>query len=350
MHDSKEFAELESLANNLPSKFGDYIYDKMIGKGGFSRVFLARNSNFSHHLFCAKVLPCSSGAIIQNAFDTESKLLAALDHPNILHLYDSFVERQMCHLIIEHCPNGSIRRLIKQGKFESHDDLIWYMRQIIAALAFCHSKHIVHRDIKPENILIDSYGRPKLSDFGISKSVEPGTLIGIRSGSQVYMAPEVNRDQEHDPYAADVWSLGVTFYYMAVGHLPWSKNDEKAMRAALEQGNFSIPKNVHHEVSSLICKMLRVEPEERPTMQSLLELDMFRVSGTAQKTPKVNKGVLAQVSPLLKPSATSSYFVLRHNSGRDGGARVQLPGVRIEMGTDIYKTTEHTTESNMFII
>lgn len=348
MHDSKEFAELESLANSLPCTFGDYTYDRMIGKGGFSRVFLARNSKFCQHLFCAKVLPFASGTMSQYTFELESKLLADLEHPNILRLYNSFVERQMYHIILEFCPNGSIKRLIKQGKFESHDDLIWYMRQIIEVLAYCHSKHIVHRDIKPENILIDGYGRPKLSDFGISKSVEPGTLINLRSGSQMYMAPEVSRGEEHDPYAADVWSLGVTFYYMAVGHLPWPKNDEKTMRTALEQGSFTIPKKVHHEVSALICSMLRVEPEERPTMQQLLDLDMFRVSEPAEKAPKVNKGVMAQASPLLKPSTTASYFVLRHNSNRNGGARNQPQCARIDTESDAYRATE-TTESNMFI-
>lgn len=271
MNDSQNvFNHLDQFAANLPVKIKGYVFEKLIGKGGFSRVFLVSNDKYDTK-FCAKVMPKRLQTDNQNDID----FLLHLEHPNIIRIYDQFENDNMTICILEYCPAGSLQDLIKAGQIKKNEQIIFLMQQIILGLNFCHSHNIAHRDIKPANILIDRYGRPKLIDFGISLKIEKGQTIREFSCSRSYSAPEVILEQTYDPYKSDIWSLGVTFYCMVVGSMPWPKEPEKVMISSIEQACYSIPKYTPPIFARLINSLIVVDPEARPSTDHLLHIDMF---------------------------------------------------------------------------
>ena len=268
-NDASPFTELDQMAQNLPVTINNYTFEKMIGRGGFSRVFLVSTPKYNFK-FCAKVIPQS----LQKENSNDMDFLLHLEHPNIIRVYDQFVVGSMSYIIIEYCSGGSLQELISHHKIRGQKKILFFMRQILLAVKFCHDHHIAHRDIKPSNILIDRYGRPKLIDFGISMNVEPGEMVRDFSCSKPYSSPEVILTQPHDPYKADIWSLGVTFYYMIFGKLPWPK-EEKVMIPAIEQAHFTIPRNTPPAIAQMITSMLHVDPEGRPQVDTLLKSGLF---------------------------------------------------------------------------
>ena len=324
MKDSHEFADLEALAQGLPKEINGYVYETKIGSGGFSRIFKCRSSRFGCD-FCAKVLPLSTKQ--HDGCENDYAMLSHLNHPNIVRVFDMFTHSKMNHIILELCSHGSISGYSKY--IVSRPEIVAiYMKQVLSAVEYCHSHHIVHRDLKPSNILIDSRGQLKLIDFGISMRVEPGTMIEDFSGSMPYSAPEVILEKRHDPYRADVWSLGVTFYWMAVGKLPWPDESEKAMKAAIEQGEFKIPDEVRPEMAQIIRRMLCVKPTDRPTLKQLIELPFFQRSCSCNTAPPIEdlviemkERVLPRVPPCQVPVRSTDYFAMRSDMLRGGGVR-----------------------------
>ncbi|KAK8888627.1 hypothetical protein M9Y10_033359 [Tritrichomonas musculus] len=322
MNDKVAFTELDQLASNLPQKIKEYTFEKLIGQGGFSRVFLVSSPKYDFK-FCAKVMPKSLQTDNQNDID----FLLHLEHPNIIRIYDQFVIGPMIYCILEYCPNGSLHDIVQEGKIKRPDEIIFQMQQILLALNFVHSHHIAHRDIKPSNILIDKYGRPKLIDFGISIRIEPGELIREFSGSKAYSPPEVILEQPYNPYKADIWSLGVTFYFLIITKLPWPKSPEKVMTTAIEQAQYTLPKYTPPPFAKLIKSMLQVDPEDRPSVKSLLRLKLFPEnailrplkSSTIDQKKKPNSSFDSQLRYEKPPKKAnqSSFFVIRAYSSRN---------------------------------
>ena len=133
-------------------------------------------------------------------------------------MYEFFFDNTLSSLYIflEYCNWGSLQDLVDRKGPIKPPLLDLYYFQILNALSYCHEKNIAHRDIKPSNILLDSYGRIKLADFGLSRKLEKGEIIHSYGGSRQYMPPEVICRNQVDPFLANIWSLGITFYVMAL--------------------------------------------------------------------------------------------------------------------------------------
>jgi serine/threonine protein kinase len=142
--------------------------------------------------------------------------------------------------ILEYCPLGPITNIFKNS---SNDVLLRVFYQILQGVDAIHKKNIAHRDIKPSNILCDRYGRPKIINFGISVSNIDETKL--QSGIYPYQPPEQHLKLLHDPFKADIWSLCVTFYYLAFKCLPWINTDPSEMKVLIEYGMFEIPENTY---------------------------------------------------------------------------------------------------------
>ena len=268
------FSELEEFSNTLPQVYNGYSFISQIGKGGFSRVYLVKSLSYNQE-FVAKVIP---SCILGSDFISDFEFLTGISHPNVLKIYDKFSTEKFLILITEYCSNGPIKTYFKESN-ENQIFLIKCLYQIVQGFSFIHSLNIAHRDIKPSNILLDNFRKPKIIDFGIAIKIPKGQLINIFSGSQPYTAPEVINEEPHDPFKADIWSLGVTFYVLLVGKLPWPTEPNKQMLNCINQGHFIIPKNIDPDMSSLIRKMIIVEPELRPTMEEILNSPHFIGSG-----------------------------------------------------------------------
>jgi serine/threonine protein kinase len=206
----------EELSNIL--HLHDYHLVCDIGTGCYGTVFLCI-SDRDQEQYAVKV--GNEKATLQ-----ELQVLQSIWHPNIIYIYETFVESGCTFIVLEYCPGGTIADVLADGPMP-RSQLFVVAEQLVNALRVCHSAKIAHGDIKPQNIFMNKCGRAKLADFGLAK-VHEGDLSVQFKGSLGYLAPEVLRHDAFDPFKADVWSLGVTFYCMAAGKLPWPEQLKQA--------------------------------------------------------------------------------------------------------------------------
>lgn len=280
----------------------DFVFLRPIGKGGFASVFLIFSNQYNIN-FVVKVSDYkgsrkNSSRDSRSEFDlNEIKHLINLNHPNIINMYKYFTDECYLYIVLEYCEGGSLDDLIKQNGPVRPPTLYNYCYQILTALKHCHDLKISHSDIKPANVLIDKNKRLKLADFGLSKGFSPkliaeegnnknylhgknGEILTKKfGGSKPYMSPELIQLNAYDPFKADIWSLGVTFYQLATGHLPWNTYDLKEMRMSITMGVFSFQNaQLPPAFCNIIHRMLEVKPSKRATLEWLLEQSIFSQS------------------------------------------------------------------------
>jgi len=252
-----------------------------IGAGGMGVVYLAEDLKLGRRM-ALKVL---SQELTDNPehlqrFEREARAASALNHPNILTVYE-IGEADGAHFIATEFIDGhSLRKLIKRGPLELSEVLDIGI-QIASALAAAHEAGIVHRDIKPENIMVRKDQLVKVLDFGIAKLVkheEPQlnqeartrvllkTIPGVVMGTTTYMSPEQARGQDVDE-RTDIWSLGVVLYQMVTGKTPFAGDTRSDVIASILKTE--PPPLVHetdvvpHELEHIISKSLRKNREDR---------------------------------------------------------------------------------------
>ena len=213
------------------TRLGRYEIRSQLGAGGMGEVYLARDPKINRDV-AIKVLPAdfSSDSERLRRFEQEAQAAGALNHPNILSIYDVDIHDGSPYVVSELLEGETLRELLK-GTALSVRKAIDYALQIASGLAAAHSKWIIHRDLKPENIFITHDGRVKILDFGLAKLTEPvqnaeeqtdvltrrvNTDPGAVMGTVGYMSPEQVRGQRLD-HRSDVFSLGAVLYEMLSG-------------------------------------------------------------------------------------------------------------------------------------
>ena len=143
-------------------------------------------------------------------------------------------------------------------------------KQIIEGLRYIHSNKIVHRDIKLDNILIDLTNTVKICDFGVSRKLSPGDIMHENCGTPAYIAPEIFQNKGYEGYACDIWSAGVTLYYMLGGVQPFKANNFTELKKVIKIGKYPKLEKVSDEVRDLIDGMLQIDPKKRITIPQIL--------------------------------------------------------------------------------
>jgi serine/threonine protein kinase len=218
-------------------RISEYVLDELIGGGTFGEVWKAHHHVWVDQLVAIK-LPSESQYI--RTLQSEGVVIHGLVHPNIVRAIGFDPYSDPAYLVMEYVPGTSLRPLIQQRKL-SVDDSVAVMRQILAGLAFAHSKGMIHRDVKPENILIheraardglSSEGVVKITDFGLGKAAASAVVGSIAmsvsmntpagrdiAGTLDYMAPEQRSGAAPDA-RADLYSCGVILYELLTGERP----------------------------------------------------------------------------------------------------------------------------------
>jgi serine/threonine protein kinase len=303
--------ERMAFLQQILSEHGYELMDP-IGMGSYGRVYTVLSKKYSGVIFAAKVMTLEDRESNSSTFETEVEILTRLSHPNIVSLFDSFHSGHDCFLILEFCTNGTIEKYI-QSQHLSHPHMLNLFRPIISAIAYCHNQGIVLRDIKPANILIDHYGRPKLTDFGLSRIVKVRDSANY-AGSLAYMAPELftNR-RDPDLFSADIWSLGVTLYRLLVGDLPWPRMlTASQLIAAIIAGGPTIPRTLAPPVKAVLERMTSRNPLERPSAVELLRDPAFP---EIEALPSARSGQLGRpraLAPRIYCSQSGAPFGLGH--------------------------------------
>ena len=221
--------EPSSVGLTAGTKLGPYDIESLLGAGGMGEVYRARDARLNRTV-AIKVLPKSYSADADRLqrFMQEARAAAALNHPNILSIYDIGEEQGSPYIVSELLEGSSLREVLRAGPLATRK-AIDYAMQITRGLAAAHDKGIVHRDLKPDNIFITEDGRIKILDFGLAKLTrpeagEPGETMtaqvqtepGHVLGTAGYMAPEQVRGKGTD-HRADIFSFGSILYEMLSG-------------------------------------------------------------------------------------------------------------------------------------
>jgi len=211
------------------SKIGRYEVEKELTQGGMGVIFLARDPYIQRQVV-VKVLMYSRmlDEVYREFFQQEAELIAALEHPCIVPIYDFGWHGEQPYIVMRYMAGGSLDDRLK--KEESKLTEIAHMfKRIADALDAAHARKIIHRDVKPSNFLFDSTGEIFLSDFGIAKSKpftdDDGTWL---VGTPAFMSPEQVKGDAVDG-RSDVYALGIVLYRLLTGQLPFSSNSTTAL-------------------------------------------------------------------------------------------------------------------------
>src|SRR5215471_17191893 len=242
----------------LAAAFPQLEIVELIGQGGMGFVFKARQPRLERFV-ALKILPqrLAGDPAFAERFTREGRVLARLNHPNIVTIHDFGQANGFFYLLMEYVDGVNLRQAMRAGRFTPEQALAVVPR-ICEALQFAHNEGILHRDIKPENILLDSKGRLKIADFGIAKLVgEPHsdaklTASGGTLGTPHYMAPEQIEKPSTVDHRADIYSLGVVFYEMLTGELPLGKFQPPSKKVEVDV-----------RLDDVVLHALEKEPERR---------------------------------------------------------------------------------------
>eukprot|EP00826_Nyctotherus_ovalis_P007675 TRINITY_DN11951_c0_g2_i1.p1 TRINITY_DN11951_c0_g2~~TRINITY_DN11951_c0_g2_i1.p1 ORF type:complete len:314 (-),score=60.16 TRINITY_DN11951_c0_g2_i1:12-953(-) len=256
-----EYHRADTMIPISPSRFireskymlqDKYTIEKTLGKGAYGVVYKAVDKITGERRAIKKIKRINRDINSDGQLAREIDILKHLDHPNIMKIYEFSSTETEFQIVSEYIPGGELFDVIEKRKHFSEADAAYIMRQLLAAVSYCHSKNVVHRDIKPENILIDSVEGDKLSvkiiDFGTALIVPQDKVISRKVGSVYYVAPEILKGNYTSK--CDVWSLGVIMYILLIGRPPFNGNSNGSIMNAILAGSFEFPRPLADKISA----------------------------------------------------------------------------------------------------
>jgi serine/threonine protein kinase len=251
---------------------GRYRLSQRIGSGAMGVVWTAHDERL-HRTVAVKQLLLQPGLAEADTDEAkrramrEGRIAARLQHPHAVAVYDVAEDDSQPWLIMEYLPSKSLSGVLSERGTLPPRDVASIGMQVASALAAAHNAGIVHRDIKPGNILLGDDGTVKITDFGISRATGDVTVTatGMLAGTPAYLAPEVAKG--YDPGSpSDVFSLGSTLYAAIEGEPPFGLSENTiALLHKVASGKVNPPRNAG-PLTALLMRLLRAEPEDRPTM------------------------------------------------------------------------------------
>ncbi len=277
-------------------KIPGYEILRVLGEGGMATVYLAKQERLGRQVALKVMQPATTvGYDFTARFIKEGQIIARLQHPRIVTIYDLDVADGVMYFSMEYLPNGTLAELIAKGLSPSRAVAI--ARGIAEALAFAHGQGIIHRDIKPQNILFRADGNPVLTDFGIARAVTQDmeatqlTSVGMVVGSPRYMSPEQCMSGTIDA-RSDLYSLGVVLYQMLAQELPYQGTDVVTLAMAHCSAPIPVLGRRLRAYQPVLERLLAKAPEDRyPDAAKLID-DLRAIEAdlsAAGTTPKTDR-------------------------------------------------------------
>uniref|UniRef100_A0A182JZG7 Protein kinase domain-containing protein n=1 Tax=Anopheles christyi TaxID=43041 RepID=A0A182JZG7_9DIPT len=271
-----------------------YHIGRTLGSGSFGTVYLLHDiiTCLPYALKIVKKQRYGMNLRGTSSLLNEANIMQKLDHPCVIRMFQFMDDVGSISMVLEYMQGGDLLTRIMDNGFLPENTAKFYFYQLCHAIYYLHGEGITHRDLKPDNILLqdsNEYTLLKVSDFGSSKFQDSITFMRTICGTPEYVAPEILESSGQKMYTCqvDVWSLGVVLYTMLSGLLPFGNMNGKNDAEQIMRGNFSMAQPVWRSGQScrskkLIYDILNVDPNQRPSIEMLLESVWFRNSNVVQ--------------------------------------------------------------------
>jgi serine/threonine-protein kinase len=269
---------------------GKYRILKTIGSGGFGTVYLADDTWINKKV--ALKVPHKQGVDFGELL-REARLLAALDHPNIVRIVTAEKQDNVFFIVMDFVPGETLEDVVARDGALELARALDYTCQICNAIDHAHRQNVLHRDLRPSNILVTDHGQLKVADFGTSRFLEIAAHGSTVIGSPPYMAPEQFRGEA--VFASDIYSLGVTMYQMLTGVLPYD-TPTPADLERLRRGELVTPPRhrnpkIPNAINDVVMRALAPEIHARyPRAGELLDDVLAARKTTPRRTPRSVSG------------------------------------------------------------
>ena len=331
---------------------GRYRVQNTLGTGGMAVVYKAEDVILSRTV-ALKMLHrrYAEDTSFRARFEQEARVMASLDHENIVGVYDISQDGELPFIVAEYVSGQDVGSMLKSmpGGRLNEQVTLGIVTQLLKALAYAHQRGVIHRDIKPSNILITREDIVKVADFGIARIVEneevgePGEIIG----SARYMSPEQLKDEETTP-RSDLYSVGILLYHCLTGRPPFSGATQSVARQQIHKEPTpprELNKAISQHLEAVILKALAKDPRDRYSSASAM-LDSLRggvrikgfIDKAARRSPEARKALLAfsMLALLLLGGGTAmaslGYVGLPDSLGQQpvSGEAVQTPVLPVD--------------------
>lgn len=259
-------------ATGSRARVGDYFLECNIGSGGMGEVYLARQISMKREV-ALKILhsDLASDEKYLERFFREVRLLAQIEHPNVVRAIEAGMEGDVCYFSMEYADGKDIKRHIDLKRRFEEQETLRIAIEIASALKYAWDKHkLIHRDVKPANVILTPDGEVKLMDLGISKRQSEDseiTLAGMMVGSPTYISPEQARAEKDMDFRADMYSLGASMFHMLAGKAPYDADSPMAvismhLSAPIPDVRDQRP-DISKATASLILRMMAKDKKDR---------------------------------------------------------------------------------------
>ena len=258
----------------------DFIVGKFLGKGAFGSVCLVTRKA-DKKIYAMKSI--NIGKLDQNQREAslnEIRILASLNHPNIIGYKEAFYDEnsRTLNIIMEYADDGDINHKIQENlkrRLQFEESQVWeWIIQLLKGLKYLHDNKIMHRDLKCANIFLMKNGLVKIGDLNVSK-ITKSNMARTQTGTPYYIAPEIWKDKPYD-YKCDIWSLGCIIYEICTSRPPFRGTSLAELGNNILRGYYLPFSGFSNDIKNLIAKMLIVDPIKRASINELLNSEIIK--------------------------------------------------------------------------